>query len=182
MWNKKSGKSNIFLVIFLFFILIGVVTGIIYIADYAGIIDAKEMFMPYLAKTGIFKEKQVVTGNLIEKEILDNREKYIETREKELNEMMTKLTLVQKEKEILEREKNFDLKIKESETVQDKIKRQAFYFSNMKPDESAKKLVNMPDELVVDILKNIEDQKTVAVILMKMEDEKAASILRKMAR
>ncbi|HPN32505.1 MAG TPA: hypothetical protein PKY81_16250 [bacterium] len=190
----NSGKSNILLTIVLFFVLLGLVAGVMYTLHEIGFYNAKETFNPLLSKIGLADKPSFVTGNLLESEVLEQRDKALKQKEEEMKKMSgdiqkkeeelkeKELKLLQKEQDLMDKDKAMLDKQAEAENEIQKLKKLAFYFSSMKPDESSKILENMPEELVIQILKNIQDQKTAAVIIMKMEKKKAGDIMRKMSR
>ncbi|MBP7654375.1 hypothetical protein KA977_13195 [Candidatus Dependentiae bacterium] len=194
MKYNNSGKSNIGLIIFLFLVLAGLIAGVMYGLHRVGFYNAQELFYPLLSKVGLADKPQYITGNLIESEILAQRDKALNQKEEELKKITEDLKkkeeelkekdlkLQQKEKDLMDKDRAILDKQAEADNEIQKLKKLAFYFSSMKPDESSKILENMPEELVIQILKNIPDQKTAAVIIMKMEKKKAGDIMRKMSR
>ncbi|HPP88884.1 MAG TPA: hypothetical protein PLM75_13600, partial [bacterium] len=115
----NSGKTNILLIIVLVIILFGAIFGMLYLAEAVGLLSMKETFYPLLAKVGIVKKVQPVTGALLESEILKQREEFLNSKEQELQKFDEDLkkkeediknrliALEQKEQDFMDKEKAF---------------------------------------------------------------------------
>ena len=70
----------------------------------------------------------------------------------------------------------------EEQNEEKKLKQMAFYYSNMKPVDAARKLELLEPLLAVDILNRIPEKTTVAIILSKMSDVKSKVLTRLMVK
>ncbi|MDD5065763.1 MAG: hypothetical protein PHF84_01825 [bacterium] len=205
MINKKQRKSisdidkrlrnltllNIFLI----------VSGVIWL-DFLGLINIRGRIFPYLSR---IPGLNYIMPNRTEDPFLLAQEEYKKqelSRKLEgdkLNELDSRLkgkelklrdketALLRMEDQLKQKEKALDKKYQDKETYKQKINQQAKYFVSMKPDEAVKRLQNMNDLLVIDILKEIEQQAVsqgkqsiVPYFFSLMDPAKSAVIQRKM--
>ncbi len=170
--------------------------------DYLGIINIKENIFPQLAKIPIISyvvPKREADKNLLEKVEAEKLKMFKEIEwkklkdfEKKLNEKKIELEkkeaeLQEKEQELVSREKYIDNKYKDKETYEQKIAQQAKYFVGMRPEDAVKRLTELDDLTVIDILKEIEreakeqgKQSIVPYFLSLMDPKRASTIQRKM--
>ncbi len=197
----KSKQENKKIINLLFLNLFLFSSGVLWL-DYLGIINIKENIYPNLAKIpgisyfvpkrkadrflleNIENEKRKMLKDIEWKKLKDF-EKKLKEKELEIDKKNTQLE--NKEKELIAREKYLKEKYAEKDTYKDKIARQAKYFVSMRPEDAVKRLDELDDLTVIDILKEIEreahtqgKQSIVPYFLSLMDPKRAAVIQRKM--
>jgi flagellar motility protein MotE (MotC chaperone) len=187
----ENGSTKI--IILLFLILISLIAGGFYTLDRIGLLDVASYVMPYVYKIpylGDYLQPEVFTGEMLRSEELELIEISLQRQENLINERENHLK--EKEKEIEQREQELEVKerdlflkeqalkrqVDERDAKEDRLNQLAFYYSNMRPVDSARKLEVVDKFLVVEILNRIEDQTTVAIILQFMNDEFSEEITR----
>lgn len=185
------------LVIFLFLLLIAVISGSLYMLDRIGLIDVASHVMPYAYKVpylGDYLQPEVVTGELLRyeelqliEESLNRRESLLDDKENRLNQFTDELNQREQRLEVQERdlflkEQALKRQVDEREDKEDRLNQLAFYYSNMRPVDAARKLEIVDKFLVIEILNRIPDQNTVAIILQFMDDETSKEITRLIGR
>lgn len=162
--------------------------------DYVGMISIEEILYEKGAKIPFLKRfipkkihyialeeerLQQLAASLEEKErILKELEEKLNKKEEELNNKEQSLAgyeaQLAQEKEALER------KIALYEDRERRFNELATYFQGMSPDLAARILAGLDDPIVIEIFRRMEDR-IVAMTLMKMDPERAASLARKMS-
>lgn len=201
--KKKKKRTELdkrlinLLVINIFFIA----SGFLWL-DYLGLINFKQEVFPSLAKVpglGYLLPKRMEDPYLLAKEEYKKQEfvkkmewEKIDEKKEELEEIKMKLEEKEKsiqeiEKRLKEKESDLDKKYEEKESYQDKVDQQAVYLVSMRPEDAVKRLTNMDDLFIIDILKSIEKkaqvegkQSIVPYFLSLMEAKRASVIQRKM--
>ncbi len=199
--NKKRTEIDKRLINLVLINIFLIASGVLWL-DYLGLINFKQDVFPVLTKVpGLnfllpdriddplllareeYKKEQVVKDMEWEKlkaeaDKLEDIKSKLEERENAIKEQMEK---------IKEKEKEIDKKYEDKENYISKINQQAIYFVSMRPEDAVKRLSNMDDLLVIDVLKAIEKkaqdegkQSIVPYFLSLMDPKRASSIQRKM--
>lgn len=181
------------LILFLFLLLISLIIGGLYMIDRVGFYDFASVVMPYVYKTpylGEYLQPEVVTGEMLKAEelqlieqSLNRREELLNERDRQLDELSTNLN--QKEQRLISQERDLFLKEQalkrqesDKEEKDERLNQLAFYYSNMRPADAARKLELVDKFLVVEILDRIPEKTTVAIILQFMNDDFSQEITR----
>ncbi len=199
-FKKSLGKSFVLLLV----ILILIIGGLLWF-DRLGVIHVKSVFSPVYKV--LKKEPQTsttatqskpLTANLDEdrlrkqresldifKEELDKRQQDIESAEKQNEKVTAELT--EREKNQEEREKTFNLQVKKYDDKNINIEQIARNLNGMKPQAAVNILIAMDDQIVIDVLRKVEEIATAegtsslgAYWLSLMPSDRAATIQRKM--
>lgn len=199
-FKKSLGKSFVLLLV----ILILIIGGLLWF-DRLGVIHVKSVFSP--AYKVLKKDPQTsttatqskpLTANLDEdrlrkqresldifKEELDKRQQDIESAEKQNEKVTAELT--EREKNQEEREKTFNLQVKKYDDKNINIEQIARNLNGMKPQAAVNILIAMDDQIVIDVLRKVEEIATAegtsslgAYWLSLMPSDRAATIQRKM--
>ena len=119
------------------------------------------------------------------KEELDKRQQDIESAEKQNEKVTAELT--EREKNQEEREKTFNLQVKKYDDKNINIEQIARNLNGMKPQAAVNILIAMDDQIVIDVLRKVEEIATAegtsslgAYWLSLMPSDRAATIQRKM--
>ena len=199
-FKKSFGKSFVLLII----ILILLAGGLLWF-DYRGVVHVKSVFAP--AYRVLKKDPQTSTtstqsrplvANLDEdrlrkqrealdifKEELDKRESDVAAAEKQ-NEQVS-AELAEREKNQEEREKTFNLKVKQYDDKNINVEQIAKNLNGMRPQAAVDILVAMDDQTVIDVLRKVEEIAAAegsssmgSYWLSLMPSNRAATIQRKM--
>ncbi len=199
-FKKSLGKSFVLLLV----ILILIIGGLLWF-DRLGVIHVKSVFSPVykvLKKdpqtSTTATQSKPLTANLDEdrlrkqresldifKEELDKRQQDIESAEKQNEKVTAELT--EREKNQEEREKTFNLQVKKYDDKNINIEQIARNLNGMKPQAAVNILIAMDDQIVIDVLRKVEEIATAegtsslgAYWLSLMPSDRAATIQRKM--
>lgn len=199
-FKKSLGKSFVLLLV----ILILIIGGLLWF-DRLGVIHVKSVFFPVykvLKKdpqtSTTATQSKPLTANLDEdrlrkqresldifKEELDKRQQDIESAEKQNGKVTAELT--EREKNQEEREKTFNLQVKKYDDKNINIEQIARNLNGMKPQAAVNILIAMDDQIVIDVLRKVEEIATAegtsslgAYWLSLMPSDRAATIQRKM--
>ena len=199
-FKKSLGKSFVLLLV----ILILIIGGLLWF-DRLGVIHVKSVFSPVykvLKKdpqtSTTATQSKPLTANLDEdrlrkqresldifKEELDKRQQDIESAEKQNEKVTAELT--EREKNQEEREKTFNLQVKKYDDKNINIEQIARFLNGMKPQAAVNILIAMDDQIVIDVLRKVEEIATAegtsslgAYWLSLMPSDRAATIQRKM--
>lgn len=192
-------------IVLLFLIIILVFLGLFWF-DYLGVIQAKKFFEPVYRLIGLQPQTSVsaVDGNFVVQadldadriakrlealdlraEELDKREADLEVKEAEYLQIAQELDERQLSQE--EREKTFEQIQKKYDDKQLNYRAIAEQLNGMRPEAAVDILVAMEDQLVIDVLRKVEEiavetksSSMVAYWLSLMPAERAATIQRKM--
>ncbi len=199
-FKKSLGKSFVLLIIIIILILGGLLW-----FDYLGIVKVKSVFSPVYKVMG--KEPQTsststqsnpLVANLdedrlnkqkeainIQMEELDKREADLKVSEEQNAQIAAELDERQKNQE--DREKTFNLMLKQYEDKDKNIEQIARNLNGMRPKAAVDILCGMDDQLVIDVLRKVEEIATSEGVnsmgsywLSLMPSERAAEIQRKM--
>lgn len=180
---------------------LALITIAIMIFDTLGIIDYRSFVYENIPFASQLLEQKLEDPSLLEKEsllrykqeldylkkILDNRQKSIEEKEKELlakeTELQQKLTMVEEMKSSLEKQQRM------FKDYDEKITKVANYIGSLPPDDAAKILENMNDDMIVDVLLKMdriaerEGRLSISSFLLsKLPPDRAARITEKIMR
>lgn len=173
--------------------------------QYLGLMPVKSFLSPVFSLFGLEPQNSVtadssnpVTGDLYEdrlnavrdslnlfEEELNMRDGNVTQKEKELEQLSAVIS--DKEKTLEEREKTFNQIVKQFDDKEVNIEQIAVYLNSMAPKDAVPMLENMEDQLVIDILRKVDQMAEAqgrvsmsSVWLMNMKPERAAQISRKM--
>jgi flagellar protein FlbB len=198
---KTLGKT----IVLLLLIIILALAGLLWF-DYLGVIHVKTMFTPFYRLIG--REPQTyptatyskpITGDIdqdrldkqresltILKQELDKRETDLATAEKQNQQVAQELADKQKSED--EREKTFNNEVKKYDDKEVNIVQISQNLKGMPPKNAVAILVAMDDQMVIDVLRKVEEEaqaaKTTSMVaywLSLMPADRAAQIQRKMA-
>lgn len=180
---------------------IALITIAIMIFDTLGIIDYRSFIYENIPFATQLLEQKLEDPSLIEKEnmlrykqeldylkkILDTRQKNIEEKEKEIlakeAELQQKLAMVEEMKNSLEKQQKI------FKDYDEKITKVANYIGSLPPDDAARILENMDDNMIVDVLlkmdKIAEREGRLSIssfLLSKLPPDRAARITEKIMR
>ena len=197
---KSAGKS----IVLIMLIIIMCLGGILWF-DYLGVISAKSMFRPLYKALGKEPQNSVtstqtrpVTGDLDQerlnrqrealdlfKEELDKRDAEVSAKEKLNEEIASELSNREKSQE--EREKTFNLTLKQYDDKNRNVEQIAVWLNGMTPKAAVDNLIAMDDQDVIDVLRKVEEianrngsSSMGSYWLSMMPPERAAEIQRKM--
>ncbi|MFH1097208.1 MAG: hypothetical protein ABH886_04290 [Candidatus Desantisbacteria bacterium] len=198
---KKTGTGigQVFIVLFLIAVIIGLLIVSFFLMDKFGIYDKKKL--PVIGS--MFATNQPVTEDVEEQEKVDwketidlkmetlknsrvEQEKKLKKWEQELKEKETELKKKEKEisqleTEVYQEKVAWEKEKLEKKTEGDKWQEQATLFEKMSPKKVIEIFQNMDDKQIVEILKRMNSS-IKSAILAKMEPKRAAEISRKMMR
>ena len=188
-------------ILILLFGNLALITIAIMILDSLGILDYRSFIYDNFPIVREYLEQKLEDPKLVEKEsllrykqeldylkrILDEREKKISEMEKELltkeTELKQKLSMVEEMKNSLEKQQKI------FKDYDEKVTKIANYINSLPPDDAARILENMNDDMIVDILLKIdkisERQGTLSIssfLLSKLPSDRAARISEKIIR
>lgn len=201
---RKAGAGKIILMIII--ILILVVGGLLWF-DFLGLIHVKTLFSPVFKAMGkdpqtstTIVSSDALTSNLDEDRVMKQREAN-EIREEELDKRETDIIslenqnaqiateLGEREKNLEEREKTFNLTLKQYDDKDRNIEQIANNLNGMRPEAAVAILVSLDDQTVIDVLRKVEEIASAsgsssmgAYWLSLMPPQRAAEIQRKMVR
>jgi len=199
--SKGIGKT----IVLLFLIIILALGGLLWF-DYLGVVHVKSFFAPFYrligkepqtSSTATYSkpltadidqdrlDKQRESLNLF-KEELDKRDADLSSAEKQNQQVAQELQDRQKTEE--EREKTFNNEVKKYDDKEVNIVQIAQNLKGMPPKNAVAILVAMDDQMVIDVLRKVEEEakaagttSMVAYWLSLMPPDRAAQIQRKMA-
>lgn len=197
---KSIGKS----IVLIMLILILLFGGLLWF-QYLGLMPVKSFMSPVFKLFNLEPQNSVtqtsstpVTADLMEDRINSQRES-LNLLEEELNQRDEQITqkeqelehlasvIQEKEKSLEEREKTFNQIAKQYDDKNVNIEQIAVYLNSMSPKDAVARLENMDDQLVIDILRKVDEMAVASgstsmssVWLMTMNPERAAQISRKM--
>ena len=173
--------------------------------DYLGIIQAKKVFAPVYRIIGLQPQTSTAPSSPadlqeadldndrfakrlealdVRTEELDKRESDVETAENNNTQIAQELEDQKKAQE--EREKTFNNQVKKYEDKKRNTEQIVQWLNGMQPDKAVEKLEGMPDQLVIDVFRQAEEDAqaagtsaTTSYWISLMPKERAAEILRK---
>lgn len=188
-------------ILILLFGNLALITIAIMIFDTLGIIDYRSFVYENIPFATQLLEQKLEDPSLIEKEnllrykqeldylkkILDNRQKNIEEKEKEIlakeTELQQKLAMVEEMRISLERQQKI------FKDYDEKITKVANYIGSLPPDDAARILENMDDNMIVDVLLKMdriaerEGRLSISSFLLsKLPPDRAARITERILR
>jgi len=196
--------TNLLKIIFLLMLIVVILFGGIYWFDHIGIIDYRKLMGPFEKYLPAFMRKGEPIEEdplLLEREMLEKREEMLkasteeiellrkELEEKELSLKEYEARLQEEARRLDEEKKLLSEKLSQYDNYRENIREQARYFTSMPPEAAVERLAQMDDLLVIDILRQIdqeaEETGTLSLVpyyLSLMDPKKAASIQRKMTK
>jgi flagellar protein FlbB len=189
------------IIVLILFLLAITVAGLIWF-DFLGLIDVKDTFAPVLGLVGLktrTKIEQPDAPDLLDQERmkqqweafelrseeLDNRDDSLSIREAELVQMME--TVREQEKAIEEKEKSFNDRSKQFDNRNANLRTVSNQYVSMPPSEAVARLVKLPDQDVIDIIRTTdsvaEEEGELSISsrwLQLMPPDRSAVIQRKM--
>jgi flagellar protein FlbB len=190
-------------IVLLICILILAIGGLIWF-DYLGLLDLKSSFGPLYRLAGIKTQGSGAISAespvLFDEERMAKRLEALQTRSEELDsreaDIARQNTEVQQKVQQLDdrsaslddREKSFNEKAKEYENRKANVEQNAVYLTSMPPAKAVEILKDMDDQMVIDILRAVEEKAAaagensiVSYWLSLMPPDRSAAIQRKMA-
>jgi flagellar protein FlbB len=201
----RFGRSPVIgRVIVLLILIIAMSLGGLLWFDYLGLLDAKNLFAPLFALTGLkprqatsvptdyaglLDDDRLVKQNraiVLRNEELDKKEEDLSQKDKEFAQQVAELD--DRQKSLDEQEKSFNEKQKAIENKKANVDQNAQYLAGMPPDKAVAILTAMDDQDVIDILRTVESQAaqegTQSIVpywLSLMPADRAATVQRKMS-
>lgn len=201
LFKRKKVKKEKKLFNYVLGNLLLIIFGIFWI-DYLGLINVKEHIFPILTRVPVFRNiilRQVEDVYLLSREEYNKQqlaaklyEEELKQKEKELTEKEAQLKSKEEEieeakKKVEEKDKKIEAEYNKYKNYQENIRLQAEYIVSMPPEDAVKRLNNMEDLLVIDILREIErkaqdegKKSIVPYLLTLMDAERASQLQRKM--
>lgn len=198
---KVLGKSILLLILIIILVLFGLLW-----FDYLGIIQAKKIFAPVYRLAGLSPQTSTAPSSPsdlsepdldndrfakrlealdIRTEELDKRENDVLTAENNNTQVAQELEDQKKAQE--EREKTFNNQVKKYEDNKRNIEQIVQWLVGMQPQAAVEKLMAMPDQQVIDVLRQTEEDaqasgtaSSTAYWLQLMPDERVGELMRKM--
>ncbi|HOX17325.1 MAG TPA: flagellar protein FlbB [Spirochaetales bacterium] len=191
------------IVVMLILILALVVGGLIWF-DFLGLIDAKAVFAPAYRLVGIDTAERSLfdpdSPTLLDDERLGKQLATLEAGRQELAALASSLDsreaelqalaedLADREAALADREKSFNSSLEAFDNRKANVEQNARYLTGMRPADAVEILGSMDDQLVIDVLRMVEDiarregtDSIVAYWLSLMPSDRAAALQRKMA-
>ena len=200
----KSGAVGKTIVL-IFLVLILAIGGLLWF-DFLGVIHVKTLFSPVYKLFGLQPQTSVTSTSSrplfadLDQDRLDKQREALELFKQELEKREVDVQTVEKkneqiaqeienrEKSLEEREKTFNNEKKKYDDKEVNIVQIAANLEGMQPRNAVDILQNMDDQLIIDVLRKVEERATangtssmVAYWLSLMEPQRAAVIQRKMA-
>ncbi len=194
MLNGERGQFG--LVFYLFLVLIGMIIGGFYMIDQLGLVDLRSQLYErlesvpvvgeYVAPSPVRREEYQIqqlrelSENLDERRSeLEQRQKRLEQREQEIEQKSQRID--RKEEQITEREQALAARRERFDDEESRIQYLADLYSNIPPEPAAQRLQNIQeDRIVISVLREMPNQNS-AIIMTNMDDQRAATLSRKMA-
>ncbi len=197
--SRVLGRA-IVLLILIFVLLIG---GLVWF-DFLGIVDLKSSFAPLYRLLGIRTQNTSAISPespvLFDEERMAKRLEALQTRSEELDSREAAITkkdtevqekaqeVDQRSASLDDRENSFNARQKEYENRKANVEQNATYLTSMPPAKAVEILKDMDDQMVIDILRAVEEQakaagenSIVSYWLSLMPADRSATIQRKMA-